>query len=184
MPAPSRSSGANTLDSDESGLPVVQRDIVQSIVERAASRELRLGAPERGSPVPPTSTHRLYEVYLRGMSHLHKGTPQDRVKGLVYLRKAVDWRSGKRARVGRSGARLCHHWPRASCDRRCLVECARGRRAELSSWIPTRRRHIWRLPASRCTGTSTGREPRLSSGVPTSSTRALPRTDITMLGTS
>ena len=79
---------AGTLDSDESGLPVVQRDIVRSIAsalgfEIASEHQARLASAA-------DIDARTYEAYLRGMSLLHKGTPPDRIKGLGYLREATD----------------------------------------------------------------------------------------------
>ena len=78
----------DTLESDESGLPVVQRDIVRSIAsalgfEIASEHQARLASAA-------DIDARTYEAYLRGMSLLYKGTPPDRVKGLGYLREAAD----------------------------------------------------------------------------------------------
>ena len=87
MPGPSGALGEHA-GQRESGLPVVQRDIVQGIVgalrlEVAAEHQTRLASTA-------DIDAQTYEAYLRGMSHLHKGTPQDRVKGLAYLREAAD----------------------------------------------------------------------------------------------
>ncbi len=80
------------------------------------------------------------------MSHLHKGTPPDRVKGLAYLREAADRDPGNaHAWAGLAlGYVTIGHGPVATAD----VWSKRARRpSELSSWMAIWRRHIWRLPA-------------------------------------
>ena len=87
----------------------------------------------------------------------------------------------QRSRVGRSGAWSRHDRPRAGRDRRRVVECARGCGArDQAGWRSGDAPHGACQP-SRCIGTSTGRSLRSIFAAPTSSTRALPRTDITTL---
>ena len=171
----------DTLESDESGLPVVQRDIVRSIAsalgfEIASEHQARLAS----AADIDARTYEATSVGCRFSIKAHRRTAS-RVLGICGKRRIGIRETRTRGRVWRSATSPSGTGQlRPPMSGRMHARPRSGR----SSWTPTWRRPTWHWPASRCPGTSTGREPRSSSGVPTSSTRALPRTGITMRGTS
>lgn len=86
--ATERNLWAESFDRDFSSVLAIQAEIAQQVAETVRARlspeeKSRIGS---GREVNPET----YELYLRGMHHLNKATPEDTRIGIEYLQKAVD----------------------------------------------------------------------------------------------
>lgn len=86
--AAERNLWAESFERDFSGILAIQAEVARHVAEAvrvklSPEEEARIGSGRRVNP-------ETYELYLRGMHHLNKATPEDTRIGIEYLQKAVD----------------------------------------------------------------------------------------------